>query len=257
MTTVYWCAGMYASGSTWAYNVMRGIAAILHNGKPISSRFANVLAEAGDLDHDACVHVLKTHDVPPDAATELSRVAARIVVTVRDPRDAVTSLMLYQRFSFQLALEWVARSGKFVGKLASDARSLLLRYEAGFTGMPSTLDAIVAHFGGTLPVEERDRLFAQHSRGAIENFISLLETLPRAVRDARSGDVVDLETQWHRHHAGRSGEVGRWRRMLTPWQVAAVEREMQEWMAHFGYAPAPMFSTPAYTLRVGSFSVKL
>jgi hypothetical protein len=108
-----------------------------------------------------------------------------------------------------------------------------------------------------LTAGERDRLFAQHRRQAVENWILSLETLPQSVRDARSGDIVDPETQWHRHHAGRSGEIGRWRRMLKPWQVAAVEREMQEWMAHFCYGPAPMFGTLAYTLRFGDFSVKL
>jgi len=248
---------MYASGSTWAYNVMRSVAASLHGDKPVRGRFVNTLAEAGGLEDDASVHVVKTHDVPADAAAELLRLATRIVVTVRDPRDAVTSLMLYQRFPFPLGLEWVARSAAFVGGLADDPRALLLRYESGFTEAPATLDAIARHFGGALPAAERDLLFAQHARAAVEGWIAALETQPQSVRDARSGDIFDPETQWHRHHAGRSGEVGRWRRMLLPWQVAAVEREMGAWMARFGYAPAPAVAAPAYTLRVGTFSVKL
>jgi hypothetical protein len=175
-------------------------------------------------------------------------------VTIRDPRDAVTSLMLYQRFPFQLALEWVARSANFVGELAADARALLLRYESDFTALPGTVDEIASWLGGPLPADERERLFAQHSRAAVESWISSLDALPQSVRDGRSGDIFDPQTQWHRHHAGRTGEVGRWRRMLTPDAVAAVEGELRGWMQRFGYAST--IRGPGYTLRVGAFRVQ-
>lgn len=255
MSTVYWCAGMFASGSTWAYNVMRGIAACLHPRHPVKGRFVNVIGDLDGLDDPAFVHVVKSHDTAAEVAAELSRQATRLVVTIRDPRDAVTSLMLYQRYPFDLALTTIAKSAKFVGGLASDSRALLLRYEAGFIDTAATLDAMAAWFGGTLLAAERDRLFAEHSRAAVEGWIATLDALPQAQRDARSGDIFDPETQWHRHHAGRTGEVGRWRRMLTQWQVAAVEQEMQDWMVQFGYPPAVVFN-PGYTLRVGTFSLK-
>jgi hypothetical protein len=59
--------------------------------------------------------------------------------------------------------------------------------------------------------------------------------LPTAGRDARSGDVVDTNTQWHLHHAGRTGEIGRWRRLLPPDAVAVIEHRMDGWMRRFGY----------------------
>jgi transcriptional regulator with XRE-family HTH domain len=256
MITAYWCAGMYASGSTWAYNVMRGIAACGHPGHTVKGRFVNVLADLAGLGDAAFVHVVKSHDMAPDIAAALSRLATSIVVTIRDPRDAVTSLMMYQRYPFELALTTIKNSGNFVAGVASDPRALLLRYETGFTDDAATLDRIAEWFGVTLPAADRDRLFAQHRRTAVEGFVATLENLPQAKRDARSGDIFDPESQWHRHHAGRSGEVGRWRRMLMPGQVAAIEREMREWMARFDYQPAPLFA-PAYTLNVGTFSVKL
>jgi hypothetical protein len=254
MATLYWCAGMYASGSTWAYNIMRGIAAALYAGQTVQGRFVNFLADLDGLDDDGRVHVVKTHDVAPEVTAELSRRATRLVVTIRDPRDAVTSMMLYQRYPFDMGLDWVARSAKFAASLALDPRALLLRYEAGFTDTPVTLDTIAQHFGGTLAADQRDRLFAQFTRSAVEGWISALNALPQSVRDARSGDVFDPETQWHRHHAGRTGEIGRWRRMLTPAQVAAVEGRMREWMAKFGYPTT--IRGPGYTLRVGAFSLQ-
>jgi hypothetical protein len=255
MGSAYWCAGMYASGSTWAYNVMRGIAACLYPDRPVKGRFVNVLTDLDGLDDAAFVHVVKSHDLAEEVATALLRHVGRIVVTIRDPRDAVTSLMLYQRYPFDLALATIAKSGRFVAGVASDPRALLLRYEAGFTDDAATLDRIAAWFGATLPAAARDRLFAQHRRAAIEGVIATLEALPQAQRDARSGDIFDPETQWHRHHAGRSGEVGRWRRMLMPWQATAIEQEMRAWMARFDYAVAPSLAG-GYTLNVGTFSLK-
>jgi hypothetical protein len=254
-TAVYWCAGMFASGSTWAYNVMRAILAVTQPDRPAGGRFVNTLDDLHGLaDHDTCT-VVKSHDLAPEVAAALRPLARRIVVTIRDPRDAVTSLMLYQRYPFDLALQTVAASAQFVGDLAQDERSLLLRYESGFIDDPASLDRIAAWLGGTLPAAARERLFAQSRRGAIEGLIGALPTLPRAQRDARSGDIFDPETQWHAHHAGRSGEVGRWRRALLPGQTAAVERDMAAWMARFGYAPAPVFS-PGYSLSIGSISFK-
>lgn len=247
MATLYWCAGMYASGSTWAYNIMRGIAAAQHAGQPVQGRFVNFLTDLDGLDDDGRVHVVKTHDVAPEVTAELSRRAVRLVVTIRDPRDAVTSMMLYQRFPFETALDWVARSGKFAASLVPDPRALLFRYEAGFTENPATLDTIAQHFRGALPAGVRERMFAEHTRSAVEALIATLG----AHHNENTGDA---ETQWHRHHAGRTGEIGRWRRMLSAPQIAAVEHEMWDWMAKFGYS-ATVWG-PGYTLRVGAFSLQ-
>jgi hypothetical protein len=75
--------------------------------------------------------------------------------------------------------------------------------------------------------------------------------MPGTLRDPRSGDMLDPETQWHRHHAGRAGEVGGWRRILSPAQATTVERRMADWMAASGYAaePAPVRAL-GYTLTV-------
>jgi hypothetical protein len=238
---------MYASGSTWAYNIMRGIVAALHTGQTVLGRFVNFLTDLEGLDHDGRVHVVKTHDVALEVVAELSRRAVRLVVTIRDPCDAVTSMMLYQRYPFEMALDWVARSGKFAASLLPDPRALLLRYEAGFTENPATLDTIAQHLRGALPTSVRERLFAEHTRSAVEAVIATLG----ARHNENAGDP---ETQWHRHHAGRTGEIGRWRRMLTHAQVAAIEGAMREWMAKFGY-PTTVWG-PGYMLRVGAFSLQ-
>ena len=112
---MFWCAGMYASGSTWAYNLMRGIAASLWSDRAVQGRFVNTLQDMQGLDDAAPVHVVKSHDLEPAVAAAMQELATRIVVTIRDPRDAVTSLMLYQRYPFPLGLKTIAASARFVG----------------------------------------------------------------------------------------------------------------------------------------------
>ena len=166
-----------------------------------------------------------------------------LCVAIRDPRDAVTSLMLYQRFTFEPALDWVARSARFCGERAGDEGALLLRYESGFTDDAATLDLIAAAMGVGLAAENRARIFAANQRAAVEAAIGALPALPTAVRHAPSGDIYDPQTQWHAHHAGRSGEIGRWRGMLRARQVRAVEAELSEFMQRFGYFTPPLFAT--------------
>ena len=67
-----------------------------------------------------------------------------------------------------------------------------------------------------------------------------------------SGDVLDLTTQWHRHHANRTGEIGRWRHELTLPQVAGVEQRLQDWMAACGYRA----EVAPYRLQVGMMALR-
>ena len=240
---------MYASGSTWTYNVMRAIAAADEPGRAVHGGFVNTLADVAALDaSDDAIRVVKSHDLPADAAAALRRLAVGLCVTLRDPRDAVTSLMLYQRFPFDTALDWVGRSARFCEGMAGDPAALVLRFEAGFPDDPATLDRIAGAMCAGLAAADRESVFAQSRRAAVEAVIAGLPTSPTMRRDAQSGDLEDPETQWHAHHAGRSGEVGRWRRMLSADQARTVQRELRGFMERFGYA-APAVAVRGGTVR--------
>jgi hypothetical protein len=251
--TIAWCAGMYASGSTWAYNVMRALAGA-NPARGVKARFANTAADLAGIGDTTVAQVVKSHDLPEDAATLLLAQAPRIVVTIRDPRDAVASLMTYQHYPFPLAMATIERSGRFVTSIA-DRRpdALLLRYESGFPADPATIPRIAAAIGIAADADTCARIFAAFSRDSVERFITGLATLPQAQHDARSGDVFDPETQWHKHHAGRTGEIGRWRNTLQPLQVASIEHVMADWIKTHGYA-APPSAGPAsfgYSVSLG------
>jgi hypothetical protein len=227
---------MYASGSTWLYNAARDTARALHPGRDIAGTYAERMDVLRQL-RPAALNIVKTHDLGRAEAQFMAANATAILISVRDPRDAVTSLMQHMRHSFAKALERVERSGAFCGALAADPRAEILSYDAGFTDDPATFDRLAAALGGTLDDSQRATLHAASRREVIEAKIARIEELPTMSRDEKSGDVVDLDTQWHRHHSGRSGEIGRWRRLLPPEAARVIERRMSGFMQQFSYLP--------------------
>jgi hypothetical protein len=144
--------------------------------------------------------------------------------------------MQYHALDFDAALQCIASDAVFCAQFAAHPLARVLRYEAGFADTTATIDQIAGSLGGSLTASDRDRIFAETRRPAIEAFIRDLDKLPRALRPAPN-DLVDPVTKWHNRHADRTGEVGRWRRGLTLDQAAEIERRLGGWMAATGYHP--------------------
>ena len=241
---MHWCLGMYSSASTWAYNVTLRIATSLFPARQVDLHFVypTKSAQLRFTGHphrgfapDDHIHIVKSHEVDDeDAVLALSTQADAIIITIRDPRDAVVSLMLYQQYNFPLSLAMVEESARMCARFAEDRRSLLLRYETGFSDQATTLDRIAESFNQQLAPVERARIFAAVQRKAVEAFIADLPHRPQQM-SARPGDLFDPWTHWHSHHAGRTGEVGRWRQMLNDAQVTEVERRLGDWIDRFAY----------------------
>jgi hypothetical protein len=248
---MHWCLGMYASGSTWVFNATMKVAATVVPQTPVFGCFVTRNEELDFLADRSRLPIVKSHDTDEAAAVTLAQRADAVLISIRDPRDCVTSLMLYQHYGFANALASIERTARFCARFVSHPGAMLLRYESGFIDDPMTLDLIAASLRGRLAVDDRARIFAETRRPAIEAHIARLEVLPTTLRDQRSGDMVDTATQWHTHHADRTGEVGRWRHTLTLQQVAAIEQRMQDWMAAFGYRA----DVAPYKLAIGSLAV--
>ncbi len=228
-----WCLGMYASGSTWLFNAARAVAGVLYPQQRVAGHFVEELRPLRALPR--ALNVVKTHDLGPAAARFMAERADVILISLRDPRDAVTSMVQHMQLDFAPALQRAETSAQFAASFAGDARAALFIYESGFTDAAETFDSLAAALGGTLTPEQRTALFAATRRSKIEEKISRLAQLPTAWRNPADGDLLDRDTQWHHHHAGRDGESGRWRRMLPVQEVAQIERNMADFMQAFGY----------------------
>ena len=235
---MHWCLGMYASGSTWVYNVTREIAAFSRPPKPVQGHFVSRFQDIAALGYADQVHIVKSHDIDDEGAVEvLSKRAVAIIVSIRDPRDAVTSLMLYHKRAFDEALSLVEKSARLCSRFVGDSRALLLRYEAGFIDDVSTLDRIADTFRHRLEPAQRAQIFASSRRSAIESFIAELPRRSTSLVNVDDRDhFLDPDTHWNTHHAGRTGEIGRWRQMLTEDQCSKIGDRLGTFMERFAYA---------------------
>jgi len=232
---LHWCLGMQASASTWIYNAALKIAPILVPDVPAQGRFVAYRGKLGFLD-DPGLHIVKSHGVDAPTEAELGKRATSIIISLRDPRDAVASLMLYHSENFKEALTEVERAAATCARFAADPRAIVLRYETRFTEDPATIDRIAGIFGRELPRQDRDLIFDESRRENVEKLISSFEQSSRA-QPAGGEDFYDPDTQWHKLHIGRTGEIGKWRRTLSEGQIARIEARLSDCMGSFDYTP--------------------
>lgn len=234
---MHWCVGMYASGSTWLVHALRSTGTQLVAGPPHISQFVETAKELPLGWSTARTLIVKTHQIDETATILLLRAADNIWISVRDPRDCVTSLMLYMGQDFDTALSSVARSAWQCARVVDSGKGVLLRYEDRFFDDIATFDRLAAAFARPLPAATRDALFRETRREAIENTIRSVDP-SETVDDGFPGHGVHIPTQWHNHHMNRTGEIGRWRRDLQPCQIVEVEQCLGAWMKRFDYSPA-------------------
>ncbi len=217
---------MYGSASTWLFNVVR-LLLEQANGAPPRVNFFSGAADFSAFGQPGITDLIKSHELEDEATIlELAKRAHKIFITVRDPRDAVTSLIQARSHSFSRAVNFVEQSARLCAALRADSRARLWRYETGFFDAPETISQAAAHLGLAADMATSQAIFTANRRAAVEQLIAALPARPNIMQDDVSGDLLDPQTQWHTHHAGRSGEIGRWQRFLTPEQVSEIEQRI-------------------------------
>ena len=135
---MFWCLGMFSSASTWAFNVVREIAFSLVPDRPVVPVFLDV-GDGMPGGGDGCL-IVKTHGTV--VARELGQRAEGIVVTIRDPRDAIVSLMRHNKVPFDIALRMTEVSAMTCSPFMVHPRAVVLRFEDRFFDTPATVEQI-------------------------------------------------------------------------------------------------------------------
>jgi hypothetical protein len=113
-----------------------------HHTAPVASIYADGIgADAKFFAKDSVV-VFKSHRPGRSFRDLLKRGDLSLILTVREPRDAVASLMLRWNLDFERALAQVEASARALARLAGHHPRLLLRYEENFLGRDETLAAV-------------------------------------------------------------------------------------------------------------------
>ncbi len=241
------CAGLFSSGSTWVFNVARQLLRLDTGSSRIVSIYADAISDAQEADiAEADVLVIKSHQ-PSATLRALSRLAGmRMLVTVRDPRDAVVSLMTRFEMPLGAALPTIMESSRAIAALRARTDALVLRYEDGFTESRETVDAIAAYLGLTITGAQGDAIHNALTPASVRETIASFAA--RGIFDGRPPfTAFEPETHWHLNHVG-DRQVGKWRQALNDADAARILYATREFRAAFGYdGPPPL--TDAADLR--------
>ena len=219
---ITWCLGMYGSASTWLYNVVREIYEVADQ-RNVRLQFVSDRLDETWLGQPNTISLIKSHEITNDCAlVTIAGRADQIFVSLRDPRDSVASLMVYHHYKFDKALKLVEAAANLWLGYTKDRRAVCVWYETGFFNNVDTVRLIADKRGYALRDAEANKIFDNLSRAAVERYIQQLPNRRGVLRDHISGDLLDPKTQWHTHHAGRSGVTGSWRNALSATEAAEV-----------------------------------
>ncbi len=226
--------GLHGSASTWTYNVARELLTAALGADAVAACFANtldeLLAEPRALGR---VVLCKTHGFPRlDALAHLT--AARVVATVRDPRDAALSLIDRFGMAPDAAARAIAQDCRYVA-WAQDAGHPVLRYEDRFFESAEAARRLAVHLGVTVGAADLAHIAAAWRTDAVRAFAATVGELP-AERVVRQGSVFlfDRVTQIHRTHIG-DARSGKWRERFASVHRAELAHTFAPFLARFGY----------------------
>lgn len=227
--------GLYSSASTWLFNVVRELMIARHGAARVhafySDEVATVLADRQVLGRYA---VWKMHFGEPAWDVFAQLTDPTVLLSVRDPRDAILSLVNRFNTPLEPAAKAVARCCNRAMQCAH-AGCPVLRYEDRFFADAGVVGAIAEHIGADVDAGARERIFARYTTDAVRALAAEVEALPaERVKGDPAIDLYDEVTQIHRGHIG-DASVGKWRRQLTAEQQQAISARFAPFLQQFGY----------------------
>lgn len=231
------CLGLPRSGSTWVYNVARELLGRRYPEGPIACGFSDDFSAPASTGPRAVrCFLIKAHNPTAHFRALLGSTSVRLLISIRDPRDAVASLMQGFRLPFHDAAGAVYSSAKALVSIARCRHDLLLRYEDGFPDQIRTVQRIAAALGCKEEAPVLGRIHDDLSRARVSQ---KLRELGRqgAFRPAPAFTTWDPLTQWHPDHLG-DGRVGKFAQSLTTAQKRRLEQHFACFMSQFSYGRA-------------------
>jgi hypothetical protein len=182
--------------------------------------------------------VVKTH-VPSASLQFLASFSrACVFLTVREPRDAVASVV--QRFGhrFDNALKEIAEGSARMVEFADVYRPKVFRYEDRFYEDPETVSRIAEILKVRVSKTLLKKIFDLHTSEAVEHHVEVLQRRGTFGRIPHP-DHFDPETHWHPGHVG-DREIGKYPKVLSSKQQRMVLTSMREFCRAFDYPVGPV-----------------
>lgn len=226
--------GLHGSASTWVFNVVREIMIASFGREQVLSIYADRPKELADDKARAHRHlVIKSHQGSPGLDAWLQDNSARMVLSVRDPRDACVSMA--QRFGVPLqhTVPWVLNDCTRLTRLVQ-AESLLLRYEERFFDDAATVERLAEACGVQLSSTTIDAIFGRYRTEAVRSFAEGLPELSPERLTRIGSFMMDRVTHILGPHIG-DARSGKWRD-LPPSAQATLTDAFGPFLEPLGYA---------------------
>jgi hypothetical protein len=225
--------GLHGSASTWVFNVARELMIASAGEAGVLSLYADEVARIPDAGAvGERVLVMKSHHGGPGLDEWLAAAEARVLLSVRDPRDAAVSMA--KRFDAPIgsAVRWLATDCVRMRRLV-DAGHAVFRYEDRFFEDQGAVARMAGLLGVDVGADVIDLLSERYRPEAVRAFAQTIEALP-ADRLVRSGAIVfDDRTQIHVTHMG-DAQSGKWRELPEAVQAGMI-RSLRPFLEAFGY----------------------
>ncbi len=212
---------MARSGSTWAFNAARMLAAMVHGSEAVNASAIGEYLEIADAE----VEIIKTHEITGAWAP-----ADKVITCIRDLRDAFCSAVAAQLMEVEAYNRRGLCAGVFTGmdlllvdpSLAWDKYAgLFIHFEQMTVNKVGMLMAI------------GDYLFPDHDfdPDKLEDIAIRLEILPEVYDEYDSEQGYICGWQRHRQHVG----IGGYRQRLPYADIQYIESKYREWFEYFNY----------------------
>jgi hypothetical protein len=203
------CLGMQSSASTWVYNVVREIlkAANIGHAAFLGETFGD-LVKADTFGHRTAV--IKAHRFEGGLTKVIQLAGNKLIVSVRDPRDATASLV--QRFGADIhsCAAAINRSLATIYSIVALADHITFYYDDYFSESVENVAKLCAYLDISLSASEIRDIFERYRAESVRSFIATIDSLPSDQKISESdSDVADRDTQFHRNHM-TDMKTGKW-----------------------------------------------
>ncbi len=200
------CLGLPGSGSTWLYNVVRTLIA---NSGTLAFEAENLPAIRDLLNHPTRNLLIKAHAIE-HSFLYFSRAAnARAIISSRDPKDGIASIMKRIQPNPYSAIPEVLRSFAATNSAHKMLPSCIFNYDSDFINKKETLYELLAFFGEEKSKSEIDNIFDLFTKENVHNFVRKIKEQEFTAFDPFSGMAYDQVTMFNEHHLG-DGRSGKW-----------------------------------------------
>lgn len=227
-------AGLHGSASTWIFNIVRELMARSLGTAPLLTFYADELALfPPEATAGGRPFLFKSHHGGAGLDAWIAERRVPVLLSLRDPRDAVLSMALRFRAPVSQAVQWLSRDCDRFTALAARGYPIF-RYEDRFFDHPETVETVARHLGLPCDSETRTQLFARYQTEAVRAFAKNLNALPSERLTQVGVHQMDRVTQILEPHIG-DARSNKWQTLAPPLQ-AELTRIFQPFLARFGYS---------------------